>query len=127
MEAVLGVFGKCSGGGRRSAVRRTAPLIAILSTLTENHTAVLIDVSETGVRVRGDDLPLEGDELIITIEGVRSFGTVSWTMDGECGIAFDAPLPARDVAVLCQKAATGRGISPEARAAFEDWTLGLAR
>ena len=120
-------FGKCEGGGRRAAVRQTAPLIVVLSTLTKSHAAVLIDVSLTGARVRGDDLPHEGEELIIAVEGVRTFGSVHWVRDGECGIHFDDPLPPADVAALCRKAARGRGESPEARAAFEDWTLGTAR
>ena len=120
-------FGKCNGGGRRAAVRQNAPLIAVLSTLTRSHSAVVVDLSQTGVRVRGDDLPAAEDELIIGVEGVRTFGTVSWLRDDECGIAFDEPLPANDVAALCHLASKGRGYSPEARAAFEDWTLGLAR
>ena len=120
-------FGKCNGGGRRSATRKAAPLIAVLSTLTGSHSAVLVDVSETGVRLRSDDLPGQGEELIIAIEGVRTFGSVSWKHDGECGIALDAPLRKEDVASLCQMASKSRGYSPEARAAFEDWTLGIAR
>lgn len=120
-------FGKCSGGGRRSAVRQTAPLIVVLSTLTRSHAAVLVDVSQTGVRVRGDDLPDEGEELNIGIEGIRNFGSVSWKHDDECGIAFDDPLSEPDVATLCRKASNSRGYSIEARAAFDDWNLGLAR
>jgi len=108
-------------------MRRSAPLIAVLSTLGESHSAVLVDVSRTGVRVRGDDFPAEGDDLIISIEGVRCFGCVTWKHDGECGIAFDDALPAQDVALLCHKAAKSGGYSPEARAAFDDWNLGVAR
>ena len=123
----MGYFGRRNGGGRRAAQRQKAPLVATLTTLTASHTAELVDLSLTGVRVRGDDLPGEGEDLIIGIEGIRSFGQVSWHHGDECGIAFDDPLPANDHAALCARAAQSRGFSPEQRAAFEAWTLGLAR
>jgi hypothetical protein len=123
----MGSFGKCGGGGRRSASRQSAPLIALLSGLTRTHSAILVDLSQTGARVRGDDLPCEGEELIIAVEGFRSFASVSWNHDGECGLAFEAPLPNDDFAALCGKASKSRGLSPEDRAAFDDWTVGLAR
>lgn len=123
----MGSFGKCKGGGRRSAPRRAAPLIAVLTTLTGSHDAQLIDISRTGARLSGNDLPNEGDELIVTVGGVRAFGCVAWQHDGECGIAFDGPLPAMDVERVRHDAANGGGLTPDQRAAFEDWTLGLAR
>src|SRR5688572_8767748 len=123
----MSTFGKCNGGGRRSATRVKAPLIAVLTTLTDSHAAVLVDISRSGVRLRGDDLPPTGQELIVSIESVRSFGSVAWKHDGECGIAFDGPLPPGDVQLIRQKAAKGAGFAPELRAAFDDWTLGLAR
>ena len=120
-------FGKCDGGGRRTAPRQAAPLIAIITTLKDTHEARLVDVSTTGVRLKGEDLPVEGEELFLTIESVRTFGCVAWRRDGECGIAFEGPLPPDAVNGLRQKAAKMGGQPPELRAAFEDWTLGLAR
>lgn len=120
-------FGKREGGGRRIAPRQAAPLIAIITTLSDSHTATLVDISKTGVRLRGDDLPGEGDELILTLESVRTFGCVAWKHDGECGIALYVPLPVGDVQSIRQKAAKLGGVTPELRAAFDDWTLGVAR
>lgn len=123
----MGSFGKCGGGGRRLAPRQAAPLIAVVSTLSTSHAATVVDISTTGVRLRGDDLPGIGAELILGIENIRTFGCVAWRRGGECGIAFDDPLPPCDVELVRRKAAASRGLSPEMRAAYDDWTLGLAR
>lgn len=123
----MGSFGKCNGGGRRSAPRRPAPLLAMLTTLTGSHEAHLIDISQTGARLSGNDLPNENDELVIALGPVRAFGCVAWKHDCECGIAFDGPVPAIDVERVRHKANTSAGLTPDERAALEDWTVGLAR
>ena len=123
----MGSFGKCGGGGRRLASRQVAPLIAVVSTLSTSHAATVVDISATGVRLRGDDLPDVGAELILGIENIRSFGCVAWRRTGECGIAFDDALSAAEVDLVRRKAAASRGLSPEMHAAFEDWMVGLAR
>jgi hypothetical protein len=101
--------------------------VAVISTLTRTHSATLVDVSQTGVRLSGDDLPEEGEELFLGIEQIRTFGCVAWKRDGECGLAFDEPLPAAELQELRRKAGNGRGLSLEMRTALEDWNLGLAR
>ena len=123
----MGVFGKCQGGGRRTAPRQAAPLVVVITTLRDSHSAILIDLSQTGVRIRGDNLPDEGAELVVSVEALRSFGTIAWKSDGECGIAFDMPLPADVVDTIRHKAAKGARLSPELWAAYEDWNGGIAR
>jgi hypothetical protein len=120
-------FGKRKGGGRRRAAREHLPLIAVFTTRSRSHPAVLVDVSSTGVRLRGDDLPGRGEDLLVTIEGVTSYGVVAWSRLGFCGIAFDSPLPAGSLQLLEQRVAKARGLSPELMAAMEDWQLGVAR
>ena len=123
----MSTFGKCKGGGRRSAARMAIPLIAVITTLKESHSAVLVDISATGAKVRGSDLPKGSEELFVTIEGIIEFGTVAWATDTERGIAFDEPLRSADVARLRQKVAKARGLPAELTAAFEDWAVGFAR
>ena len=123
----MGTFGKCKGGGRRLAGRTAAPLIAVVTTLKESHSAILKDVSATGARVCGRGLPPVGAELFLTIEQVVAFGKVVRAEDNERGIAFDEPLSALDEQFLQQKVADARGLPPEIRAALDDWSLGLAR
>ena len=120
-------FGKCRGGGRRVAPRTAAPVAAVLTTLSETLTAIVIDISRTGVRLRGDVMPSEGQELMMAVEDVRAFGCVAWRHDGECGLALEEPLPLDDVENIRRKALANRFYTPELREAFEDWTVGKAR
>lgn len=120
-------FGKCGGGGRRSAKRLTAPLMTIVTTLKESRSAVLVDVSATGACIRGEDLPGEGEELFVTIEGVIAFGDVAWASGDLRGIAFESALTAGNEVLLRTKVIQGGGLSPWMRAAMDDWTLGFAR
>jgi len=123
----MNAFGKCNGGGRRSSARETAPLIAVFSTLARSHDAVLVDISQTGARLSGDDLPQLGEDFILTVEGVRAVGSVVWAVDGQCGVVFDGPLPATDVESVRRKVSRFAGLTPRMKAAFDDWTAGFAR
>jgi hypothetical protein len=95
--------------------------------LSASHSAILVDVSATGVRVRGSNLPQKGEDLFVAIEGLVAFGTVVWCDGSLRGIAFDEPLRAGDEQFLNQKVAQAQGLPPDVKAAFQDWTLGVAR
>lgn len=123
----MGTFGKCKGGGRRSAPRTKAPLIAIVTTLKGSHSAIVVDISSTGARLRGTDLPIAGEDMFVTIEQIIAFGTVAWARDGELGLAFDQPLSPGDEKLLRRNASVFAGMSADLRAAFDDWTRGVAR
>ena len=123
----MSTFGKRKGGGRRSATRSPVPLIAMVKTLNGAHSSVLIDVSATGARLRGHDLPQCHVDLLVTVEGISAFGTVAWAEGNERGVAFDGPLSARDEQLLREKVAQFRSMPPAIRAAFDDWSMGFAR
>jgi hypothetical protein len=121
-------FGKCGGGGRRSAAREAAPLIAVCTTVTASHSATLIDISNTGARLHcSRAVPEKGEELLVTVEGIRAFGRVIWNYKDLCGVAFDHPLAAEDFDFLRKKVATSAGFTAEMKAALDEWTLGVAR
>jgi hypothetical protein len=120
----MNAFGKCLGGGRRAAPREAAPLLAVYTTVTRSHSALLVDVSSSGARLRTPDLPEEGDELFVTIAKVKAFGTVAWVRDGEFAMAFDEPLFAEELAQLKFNVKTSFGLPPDVKAALEDWMLG---
>lgn len=101
--------------------------MALLTTRSRSHSAVLIDVSASGTRVRGDDLPIVGAELIMSAEKVRAFGTVRWLSGTDCGVEFDQPLSEMEVLSLRRAVAKGMGLPPEMKAALDDWVLGVAR
>jgi hypothetical protein len=71
-------FGKSPGGGRRTATRDAAPLIVLLTTIAKTHQTVLVDISATGARLKGDELPPVGAELCVTVEQVKTFATAMW-------------------------------------------------
>lgn len=120
-------FGKASGGGRREEVRETAPLTVIMTTFADSYTAELVDLSATGARVRCDRLPGIGVELYLTVGRIKTFCTVRWTGDGDCGVQFYEPLLQADVISVRSEVAAGLGLSAAMRAAMDDWVLGVAR
>ena len=120
-------FGKRGGGGRRGAPREAAPLLAIYTTVTQSHEVVLVDVSASGARLRGPSLPEAGDELYVSVENIKAFGTVVRVEGQEFAIAFDQPLPSEDLTILRNRVELGAGFSPEERAAIDGWVLGVDR
>jgi len=123
----MSVFGKRSGGGRRTAQRESAPAIAVFTTVTASHSAVLVDLSATGARLRSSELPEVGEELMITVEMIRSFGCVAWVRADQFGVSFDEPLDLQEVQQLKGKLSRCAGLPPEMSAAMDDWSTGLAR
>ena len=125
----MGSFGKSQGGGRRKAPRSPAPLLAVLSTVTADHRAALVNVSRTGARFSGLDLPREGEELMLRAGHVQSFGRIIWSAAGQCGVAFETPLALEEVERLRVHADEWifAGLSAEESAAAEQWELGISR
>ena len=123
----MSTFGKRNGGGRRRATREQRPLVAMFTTRTRSHSALLVDLSATGARLRGSDLPGRDEDLILHVEGLAAYGIVKWSRLGFCGIAFDDPLSPGEIKTLERAVNLARGLPPELKAAMDDWSLGLAR
>jgi len=123
----MAAFGNSMGGGRRSAPRTPAPLIARISTLSKTVSAQLIDVSSTGARLRGTDLPPRRADVLVSVEGLKAFGAIMWADGEERGVKLDPPLQAGEVLMLRHRVLEARGVSPELKAAMDDWELGMAR
>ena len=122
-------FGKCGGGGRRSAARATMPLAAIITTLQRSRCVELVDLSCTGAKLRGLGLPKKGQDLEIKIETVRAFATLIWATGDQCGVCFGDPLMPFEVDRLrsAGTAANLTHLTVEERLAVDDWLLGAAR
>ena len=121
-------FGKAVGGGRRGASREPLPMAAVVSRVEPRQSAVLIDLSTTGARLRGSGLPPMGEAVSVTIDGMRAVGTVAWSDHELCGVAFDAPLAKFEVERLkrdATAASLGYG-GVEGKLALDDWISGLA-
>lgn len=122
-------FGKCDGGGRRAAWRVTAPLPAILITMSERHPAILFNVSETGARLRAQYAPPEGTELFLQVGGIDVYARVIWAKGEQCGLKFEDPIRAWDVEQLRYEASKGTQarLTAAQKGGADDWMSGVAR
>lgn len=94
------IFGRKFGGGRRAAVREKLPLAALVSTIENSVLAEIIDLSSTGARLRGIDLPPVGSALSLRLDCIPAFGNVVWSTEAECGVEFDTKLSNFELARL---------------------------
>ena len=122
-------FGKRAGGGRRSASREVLPLPAVVSTIDENRTVELVDLSATGARLRAERLPPAGESLWVKIDTLGRFALVVWTDEDECGIEFDVPIHGHEVRRLRQEVQIAIFVagSMQKMLAMQDWQTGFAR
>ena len=92
-------FGRFKPGGR-SAPRAKAGLIAVLSNDSGEYSSTLLDVSRTGMRLRGARLPAEGEDVLLLTADVRAWGQVVWIEDDVCAVEFDTPIASVEVQQL---------------------------
>jgi hypothetical protein len=60
--------------------------------------SVLIDeVSSSGAKLRGRNLPECGRDMLIRVGEAEVFATVAWSTDEQCGISFEPPLDQQGV------------------------------
>jgi hypothetical protein len=90
-------FGKSKGGGRRKTARKSAPLLAVLSTPTCDRHVGLVNVSGGGARLKAPDLPAAGEDVVLKADGFKSFGHVAWSEGGQCGITFESSVSADEL------------------------------
>ena len=103
------------------------PLVAVVTTLYDSHSAIVVDVSAKGAKLRGQNLPSKGEDLFLSIDDFVLFGAVVRQDDDTRGIAFDERLDANQEARLRQKVSQASGAPIEIKAAFDDWSAGFAR
>lgn len=121
-------FGKRVDGvdGRRSAVRDKVSLPVSMFSLEHSRVVILEDVSATGARLTGYDLPLKDEAVWIRVGPIDTFGIVVWNEPNVCGIIFDTPLGDDEAAFVQQevRSATLTRLGPEERQALDDWRSG---
>ena len=78
------IFGKSGATGRRTVPRAQVPIVATVSSSVGEQRAVLIDISRTGARLGGANLPAVGEQLTFQAAGVEAHGDVVW-QDEEIG------------------------------------------
>jgi hypothetical protein len=98
------IFGKSIGGGRRTSTREETVTLAIVSTIEDDRRVALLNVSRRGARLAAPDLPEKGEDVIVRSEALESFGRVIWSRKGQCGVLFEPPITANEVAQLRREA-----------------------
>lgn len=124
----MAVFGKRSGGGRRSADRRVAPLPCIATTVGSVRGATLHDISCTGARICGPTLPKVDEQLVLKVGNVEAFAVVRWSEPEQCGIEFEKLLSSDALASLTSEAETIRlmRLTPDESLAMQQWVLAIS-
>ena len=124
----MGTFGKRVDGvdGRRTAVRQTVAMPASMFSLEQSRVVIVEDISTTGAKLTGGDLPKLGEDVWIKAGPVDAFGTVVWVDDFACGVTFEKPLNGAEDDFI---QAEGRMMSltkltSAERAALADWRNG---
>jgi len=52
------------------------------------------DISQSGVKIEAGDDMVDGEEVVITLDGFRPLhGVVRWAAEGRCGISFNQLIP----------------------------------
>lgn len=123
------IFGKKIGGGRRSAAREELPLPAVVSTVDNSIVAEVVDLSATGARLKGTQLPSPGAVVSLKLDCVHAFGTVAWCRGEECGVAFEVPLASFELSRLRREVVVASVFwqSVDERLAARDCRYGVAR
>lgn len=92
-HSILAMLANDGNGTRRGAIRNRVLMVATLTTPTKSTGVRIRDVSSTGARVEGTDLPSRGSTVVLTRGSFEAFGQIVWVGDGLVGIAFDEHLP----------------------------------
>jgi hypothetical protein len=85
---------------RRAVPRAEMALDASIFAGDLQYSTTVIDVSRTGVRVVGRNLPQEDQGVTIQVGDLRTPGLVVWSDGHVCAIEFDIPIAAVEVQQL---------------------------
>jgi hypothetical protein len=80
------------GDPRRSSRRRRVFLSARLATPAGEYPVQIRDISATGARVEGADLPRANSNVVLKRGAFTGFGRLVWVDGGVGGLEFDEPL-----------------------------------
>jgi hypothetical protein len=121
-------FGKRVDGisGRRAAVRQTVSMPASMFSLEQSRVVIVEDISTTGAKLTGAELPKLGEDVWIKAGPVDAFGTVAWVDEYVCGVTFERPLSASEDEFIQTEARmmSLTKLTAAERAALADWRNG---
>ena len=76
-------------GGRRRIRRKTVSIPGSASTMDESRCILIEDLSFTGARVRGRELPAKGSEILLRSGDRTILGRVAWERGDHRGLVFN--------------------------------------
>jgi len=121
-------FGKRVDGieGRRAAVRQNVSMPASMFSLEHSRVVIVEDISTTGAKLTGDELPKLGEDVWIKAGPVDAFGTVVWSDELVCGVTFEQPLSASEDSFIREEARmmSLTKLTAAEREALVDWRNG---
>ena len=82
---------------RRQYPREDVMLAASALSVTRSRSVMITDVSTTGARIGGRDLPAPGNDMLMVVGSQDRMGTVVWRTVENCGVSLDQPLDAADI------------------------------
>lgn len=89
-HSILKLIGE-DGASRRGSIRNRVLMVAKLATPAREIDVRIRDVSASGARIEGADLPRAGSDVILKRGGFEGFGRVIWVDGNAAGIQFDEP------------------------------------
>lgn len=104
-------FGRRTDGptGRRHATRERINVPISLYSVDQSRVALLADVSYSGCRLQGMNLPDVGRDVLLKVADVELFGEIVWKEDRERGVRFDQPISEMDLDDLRKVLSRQRG------------------
>jgi hypothetical protein len=101
----------------------------VLTTITRSQGVLVQEISCTGAKLEGDNLPEVGEVFVLKIGHLRAFATVEWQLSKQCGVSFDIPLSEFQIRHLRRAGRAGSVTRHlvEGEQAYEDWQTGFAR
>ena len=121
-------FGKRVDGidGRRAAVRQNVSMAASMFSLEHSRVVIVEDISTSGAKLTGEELPKLGEDVWIKAGPVDAFGTVVWVDDFVCGATFEQPLNRTEEEFITSEARlmSLTNLTSAERAALADWRSG---
>lgn len=99
---------------RRTAARRTVHLPASDDVTVRGPRAIILDLSETGLRLQCHSLPEVGETILVDLplEGTIA-ARIVWQADGQCGAQFERRVSKASVsAAILSSPARSRFVAP---------------
>ena len=90
-HSILKLIGE-DGASRRRSIRNRVLMVAKLATSARELDVRIRDVSVSGARIEGADLPREGSDVILKRGAFEGFARVVWSSGNVAGIQFDEAL-----------------------------------